>query len=276
MEIIDAHTHTEFRSANDYWDMALAGVKIIIDPSTFGGIKKSTKELYYATFERLLNFEVWRAKRNGITLYAGVGVDPEDFTDLNVALEVIEAIPQRYFEHKNLCCLGEIGLDKGGRDEEIVFTKQLEIVGSYNIPAVIHTPQVNQSKIVDRTISIVDEYTKIYPNLKQYLLLDELLPEVLLEVSQTGFAFYGIPVGPYLNSPFIVHRKTTGKALLDIIPHIDTKKIVVNSALAWGYGDHLALPKIKLYLEQENVANDIIENLFCNNACEFYSKWKTL
>ncbi|NJO89636.1 MAG: hypothetical protein HC831_12325 [Chloroflexia bacterium] len=166
MKIIDAHTHTEFRSANDYWYMSLSGVSTIINPCTFSGFKKTTKELYHEYFNRLLNFENWRAKQNGIKMYAGVGIDPEDFVDVELALEVLDVIPERYFDHENLCCLGEIGMDKGTLEERLIFEKQLEIVGKYEIPAIIHTPQVNQMEIVNLIISIVNEVQAKYPNLK--------------------------------------------------------------------------------------------------------------
>ncbi|MFZ1527904.1 MAG: TatD family hydrolase [Ferruginibacter sp.] len=276
MKIVDAHTHTEFRSANDYWYMSMAGVSTIIDPATFGGYEKKTPDVYYHYYERLLNFETWRAKKNGIDLFVGVGVDPEDFTDVDVALEVIENIPGKYFGHEKCCCLGEIGLDKGTADEEKVFRKQLEIVGKYKIPAIIHTPQVQQTERIEQIVSTVNTYLDEYPHIKEYLLLDEIIPVNLPRVIDTGFAFYGVPASPVLDSPFVVHRKAPWNEIYELVKEFGSDKIILNSALAWGYGDGLSLSKIRLSLLQNGVDEKILDRLFYYNASSFFNKFKKI
>ncbi|NJO89637.1 MAG: hypothetical protein HC831_12330 [Chloroflexia bacterium] len=107
-------------------------------------------------------------------------------------------------------------------------------------------------------------------------MLDELKTDTVPSVIDTGFAFYGIPVGPLLDSPFIVHRKATGQELLGALKQIGGDRLILNSALAWGYGDCLALSKIRLYLELQDVSNDTLNNIFYENALSFFSQWRDI
>jgi len=272
--IIDAHVHMDVRSANDYELMALAGVEIVIVPSTFTGIRKHSRGEYEAGFQRVIEFERRRAEAFGIRLYAGVGVDPEDLCDREAALATIECLPD-YLQNKHVCALGEIGLEHFSEIEIECFRRQLRLATALRMPAIMHTPHGNKQSGLPRMLAIlrqaIDE-DGVDPSL---LLLDDLNLEVCTSgILNNGIEFgaYGVSVSCVGPSLFLLHRKCAPDEVRKLLAEFGARRLLLNSALAWGFGDPLAIPRVLLSLRMNGVPEETLRQLAFDNAAAFFSR----
>lgn len=271
--IIDTHAHMDVRSANDYEMMAISGVKTIVVPSTYTGLKKKSKQEYTHYYDRIIDFERRRAEAFGINLYAAIAIDPEDVSDQSVALETIECLPD-YFHNDYVCAVGEVGLEKFTETEVICFRKQLQIANKHHMPVIMHTPHHDKARNLPRMLSILKDIINEYCIDRNLLLLDDLDAQTLEIGLELQLGAYGIAVSPILNSLYVLHNKTTPNEIITLIEKHGCNKIIFNTALAWGFGDAMAISKVILHLKMKGISEDCLYKLAYGNANRFLSQCK--
>jgi len=269
--IIDTHVHMDVRSANDYELMAISGVEAVIVPSTYTGERRSSKEAYLQYYDRLIKFESKRAQAFGIKLYAAVSVDPEDLSDVAIANQVLETLPE-YFKNKSVCAMGEIGLEKFTNAEILIFKKQLEIANRYKMPVIMHTPHHDKDTNLPRMLEILEKTIVEYKIDRNLLLLDDLTVETFNYVRKLNLGGYGIAVSPKLNGLFVMHKKATPEEAKALIDQHGSDKIMFNSALAWGFGDAIGISRVLLHLKMSGVPENTLKKLAYENAKQFFSQ----
>ena len=269
--IIDTHVHMDTRSANDYELMAISGVKAVIVPATYTGEIRYAKEAYTQFYDKILQHEAKRSEAFGIKLFASVSVDPEDLHNIDIAMEVLELLPE-YFKNPGVCAMGEIGLEKFERDEINLFLKQLALAKQYNMLVIMHTPHEDKEEKFPKMIKILDDAIKEMDLDPNKLLLDDLTIETLPIALDLKIGGYGIAVSPTLNGLYIQHKKATPTEAKAIIDEFGTDKIIFNSALAWGFGDPLGISRTLLHLKMMGVSEADLKKMAYDNAFTFFSQ----
>lgn len=269
--IIDAHVHMDVRSANDYEAMAIAGVQAVVVPTTFTGLKKKSRAEYEGYYTRIIDFERRRAEAFGIRLYAAVGVDPEDIHDESAARDTLDALPE-YRHNENVCALGEVGLERFTDIEIECFRAQLRISRDISMPVIMHTPHQDKPRDLPRMLAIIRDAIRedhIDPGL---LLLDDLTADTIELARTIPFGGYGISVSTVANAPFMLHRKAGPSEVLTLLQANHAEKLILSTALAWGYGDPLAIPRVLLKLATSGVDENTLRKLAYENAVRFFSQ----
>lgn len=266
--IIDTHVHMDVRSANEYELMAISGVEAVVVPSTFTGEKRCSKEAYFQFYDRLLQAEKKRADQHGIKLLVGVSVDPEDMHDVTIARETIKELP-RYFKDKNVCAMGEIGLEKFTDDEISVFLEQLQMAKTYQMPVIMHTPHEDKETNLPKMVKILKKAIDDYAIDRNLLLLDDLTADTIDGAYDLGLGGYGIAVSPRLNGVYVAHRKATPTEAKELIEKFGTDKLIFNSALGWGYGDPMSISRVLLNLKLMGVPEATLKKLVYENPKRF-------
>jgi TatD DNase family protein len=133
VELIDTHTHLDFPDFDEDRQALLA------DSRTLGVRRMVVLGVYQANWQR-----VWELVQSDPDLYAAFGLHPvylddhrpEDLTELGDWLT-------RLVGHRQLCAVGEIGLDYfietlDRERQQALFDAQLQLAADFNLPALIH------------------------------------------------------------------------------------------------------------------------------------------
>ena len=112
----------------------------------------SAPSVLFDHFHKLINDEVQRGAKNGVSVHVGLGVHPRSINDEVDA--VLKELPE-YLSHPDVVAIGEIGLERCTAVEERVLRAQLEI-GYY--PKIIHTPRVGKLEAVLAIVDIVEDH----------------------------------------------------------------------------------------------------------------------
>lgn len=133
MELIDTHTHLDFPDFDPDRQALLA------DSRALGVRRMVVLGVYQANWQR-----VWELVQSDPDLHAAFGLHPvyldehrpEDLTELGDWLT-------RLAGHRQLCAVGEIGLDYfietlDRERQQTLFDAQLQLAADFNLPALIH------------------------------------------------------------------------------------------------------------------------------------------
>jgi TatD DNase family protein len=133
VELIDTHTHLDFPDFDEDRQALLA------ESRTLGVRRMVVLGVYQANWQR-----VWELVQSDPDLYAAFGLHPvylddhrpEDLAELGDWLT-------RLAGHRQLCAVGEIGLDYfietlDRERQQALFDAQLQLAADFNLPALIH------------------------------------------------------------------------------------------------------------------------------------------
>lgn len=156
MKIIDTHVHSIFRPTQFFKNYRLMGVETLISVAYYPVVPNYSETLE-DLFRWLIDFEPKRLQKIGISGFCGIGIHPRSIPKhLNPTLyDRIE----EYSQSPEVVCLGEIGLEKGSKEEGEVLEKQLDIAMNQNLPVILHTPGKNKREMTQKLIEILDSRT---------------------------------------------------------------------------------------------------------------------
>ena len=257
--MFDTHLHFEYLNDEDLMDMAMAGITGVVAaiyyPHEGVQIRNQTLE---DLFERLFKFESVRAKRNGITMYVGLGINmvsvPENYELL------LQKLPSLVKSNPNVVAVGEIGLEPSSetlpdfKKQEELFIRQLEIAKDFKFPVMCHTPNPESNKLT---------YTKRMLDLaeKHAFPLDKMIVEhasgASVETIRSRGAWAGITVQPW--------RGLSPLDASQIIMKTGVDKVLVNSDYSFKFSDALAVPKTAFSLRNAGMDELKIQKLFVEN-----------
>lgn len=133
MELIDTHTHLDFP------DFDVDRQALLAESRALGVRRMVVLGVYQANWQR-----VWDLVQSDPDLHAAFGLHPvylddhrpEDLTELGDWLT-------RLAGHRQLCAVGEIGLDYfietlDRERQQALFDAQLQLAADFNLPALIH------------------------------------------------------------------------------------------------------------------------------------------
>ena len=156
MIFLDPHIHMYSRTTDDYQNMALSGIRAVIEPSFWLGQERTSSKTLEDYWEYLICFEKNRAAEFGIDHYCAISINPKEANNKKFADESLSII-KNYLQRESVVALGEIGFDLISKQEEEVFKKQLLIGDELEIPIIVHTPHMNKFEGTKKTFEIIEE-----------------------------------------------------------------------------------------------------------------------
>jgi len=230
--MFDTHAHMDTRPYEDFELMGVAGITHVLtlahDP-----MRMSAPSVLFDHFHKLINDEVQRGAKNGVSVHVGLGVHPRSINDEVDA--VLKELPE-YLSHPDVVAIGEIGLERCTAVEERVLRAQLEI-GYY--PKIIHTPRVGKLEAVLAIVDIVEDL-----GVKDIVVdhLDTRTIEVALEAG----TYMGLTVQP---------GKLSVQEAVSIIKEYPDAQFVVNSDMSSQRSDCLSVARVMHALSMEGYAD---------------------
>lgn len=262
-EMIDPHIHIDSRSIEELRSMALCGIRAVVTQVYCPHVgMKLTPETLFDYYDRSIGYETIRTSAELIETYVGVGISmvavPESWE------KVIEKLPE-YLKNERVVCIGEIGIEPNSLtcpdqdEQEHIFRVQLEIAKEHKIPVVIHTPQSDKPKWIDKYAKIIDEIGLD----RNKVVIDHATPEVVELVWDTG-CFAGITVQPMKNITPRDAAKIVGKG-----ENLD--RLMINSdSICAGASDSLSVPKAAIAMRKTGIEQLVIDMVTEDNPKEFY------
>ncbi|MCC7139140.1 MAG: TatD family hydrolase [Planctomycetes bacterium] len=258
MKIFEPHIHMLSRVTDDYERMALAGIRVVLEPAFWIGQPRTNLGCFLDYFDTLVGWERFRASQFGVHHVCTMALNPREANDDRVNRDVLAALP-RYLEKDGVVGVGEIGLDDQTPTEERCFLAQVDLARAHGLPVLIHTPHRDKKRGFERIIAMLRESR--FP--MERVLLDhgneETLPLTRDLGCVSGFSLYP-------------HTKMDVARMTTIVREHGVDRIVVNSAADWGVSDPLMVPKLVQSLLRAGVEPRDVERLVWDNPVGFFAQ----
>ena len=258
MKFIDPHIHMYSRTTDDYKNMALAGIKTVIEPSFWLGQQRTSHETLKDYWEYIISFEKTRAANFGIKHYCAISINPREANNKIFADKSLLMIKD-YLNRDSVVALGEIGFDLITKQEEDILRQQLIIANELKMPVIIHTPHINKLEGTKKTFDIIKD-----TQVDQSRIIVDHNNEDTIELSLSFDVMSGITVYPNTKlSPF---------RAVNIMKKYGTEKILINSSADWGVSDPLSVPKTALEMESNGFSSQEIQKVLFLNPDTFFKQ----
>ncbi|MGZ7136133.1 MAG: TatD family hydrolase [Methanobacterium sp.] len=249
--MIDSHIHADTRPFEDFEIMNMAGIEKAVtcahDP-----LNMSTSDVVFDHWDRILNNDLKRAAKNGLKLYAALGIHPRSISvDFNRALDKLPSILQ----NMNVVAVGEIGLENASQLEKEIFKMQLELADELKMKVVVHTPRQNKKEITKITASIIEE--NINPEM---VIIDHVDNSIIHDVIEIG-SMLGITVQP---------QKMTPDEAIVLLSDYGFEKFTLDSDMSSSPSDPLSVPKTVHKMRIDGFAEKDIDKVSTGNAARFF------
>jgi predicted metal-dependent TIM-barrel fold hydrolase len=248
------------RTTNDYQNMAIAGIEVIVQPSFWLGSPRTSVGTFVDYWEHMITFESERARQFGIEHFVCISVNPKESIERPLALDALEAMKKcNFLKRDRVVALGEIGYNLINDLEEEIFIDQLEICQKENLLAMIHLPHYNKPEGMNRMKQIFETGTCDFKR----ILIDHNTEETIKMTLEMG-AWAGLSVYPV--------SKVTPERVINIVKQHGSERVMVNSAADWGVSDPLSVPLTALEMRKNGCRSIDIENVTFTNAFEYYKQ----
>jgi len=257
MKFVDPHIHCYSRTTDDYTNMSLAGVRVVVEPSFWLGSERSSPDTYFDYFKHILTFEPTRAKEYGIDHYACIAMNPKEANNLEIAHKVIDGM-EEYVKHERCLAIGEVGFDLITEAEEEVMRRQLEVANDLNMLVMVHTPHTNKREGTRRTIEVLQD-VGLDPD---QVIIDHNNSETIdLSVAYGGW--HGMTIYP---------TKVSTDEAVSIFEQYGTDRMLINTAADWGESDPLNIVKTSLAMRKRGYSDSAIKQVVWDNPLQFYGQ----
>lgn len=253
--MIDAHIHADCRPYEDFENMAVAGIESALtlahDP-----MRMTTSAVVLDHFYRILENDFKRAKSNGLTLKAALGLHPRSICqDYKL---VLRKLPW-FLDHDEVIALGEVGLETASDLEREVFRTQLQMADKLDMKVAVHTPRRNKREITIKTLSIIER--NINPSL---VVVDHVDPSIIDLVADFE-GMLGITVQPQKMTPAGAVELLEGT-----FDNYGPERFMLDSDMSSSPSDPLSVPKTVHQLKLAGWDDKEIAMLSHENAAKFY------
>ena len=260
MDLIDPHIHMISRVTDDYERMAVAGIRLVVEPSFWLGEPRTSVGTFLDYFHHILRFEADRARGFGIQHFACIALNPREANDRPLAKDVL-AILDELMAHERCVAVGEIGFDDITPPEVEAFRAQVELAKKHDLPIMVHTPHRNKKAGVERTIALLKEH-EVPP---ERVLIDHNTEETTGLCREWG-CWAGHTVYPV--------TKLSPERAVNIMDEHGVERIMVNSSADWGPSDPLSVGRVAVEMRRRGWAEDKIRRVVWDNPLGFYAQSK--
>ena len=258
MRIFEPHIHMLSRVTDDYDAMALAGVRVCVEPSFWLGQARTHVGTFLDYFDAILEYETKRAAEHGVDHYCTIALNPKEANDPRLCDGVIEALP-RYLGHPRCLAVGEVGYDSITPAEDKAVQAQVQLAAKHGLPVMVHTPHRDKRRGTERTIAVMREMR--FP--PDRCIIDHSTEETTKMILEAGF-FCGHTVYP--------RTKLSPERFANLVDEFGAERMMVNSSADWGASDALSVPKVTLELRRRGHSDETIERIVWRNPVEIYGK----
>lgn len=258
MRIFEPHIHMVARTTDDYERMALADIRVVVEPAFWLGQPRRRAGSFFDYFDHILGYETDRAALFGIEHYAAISLNPREANDAELRAEVLPEL-ERYLEHPRCVAVGEVGFDLLTDAEEEALRFQLELARQRGLPVLIHTPHHRKKEGTERTIRVLQDLGYDMDMVD----LDHNTEETT-GLSQRAGAWCGHTLYPI--------TKLSPERACTILQQYGTKKMLVNSSADWGPSDPLMLPRLALEMRRRGFTGEAIAEVLWENPLAFYQR----
>jgi predicted metal-dependent TIM-barrel fold hydrolase len=249
LKIIDTHVHSIFRPTQFFENYRLMGVETLISVAYYPVVPNHSETLE-DLFRWLIELEPKRLQKIGISGFCGIGIHPRSIPKhLNPTLY---SRIEEYSQSPEVVCLGEIGLEKGSKEEVEVLEKQLDIAINRNLPVILHTPGKNKREMTRKLIEILDSMTI------RKIVIDHVTLENIDLVLNTEF-YIGLTVqlGKLSLEDFLQIIRQYGD---------NSNRFILNSDLGIDIAQDYIVPKAVNQMFMEKIEELKIESISHKNA----------
>jgi len=255
MRMIEPHIHTMVRTTDDYYNMAVAGIVAVVEPSFWSGLDRRSVACFEDYWDHMLSTETERAKKYGLKHYVMLSLNPKEARN-DMAHKVVDAM-EKFLDHPAVVGIGEIGFDLITEKEEEIFRRQLRLGNERKMPICIHSPHQNKKKGIERIIEIIEE-----EGVDQERIVIDHNTEETIEVSLQTRCWLGMTV-------YYVTKLSAERAV-GIIGKYGTDRMIVNGSADWGYSDPLAVPKVAMLMRKSGDFSEAqIQKIVFDNPYNF-------
>lgn len=241
--------HTIFRPSQFFEDYRLKGVESIISVA-FYPVTPKYSETLEDLFRWMIERETKRLQRVGISCFCGIGIHPRSIPQ-NLNQKIYNVIEDSM--ETNVVALGEIGLEKGTKEEIEVLEKQLLIAKKKNdFPVILHTPGKNKREITKKLIEILETINTT----------NGIIDHISLENIDLA-----LNTNLYLGLTVQLGKLTIEKFRQIIDEYGDqTNRFILNSDLGIDIAHKYIVPKIIQLMVKEGIDEQLIERISHINA----------
>lgn len=240
--MMDTHIHSDTRPYEDFEKMALCldcVITLAHDP-----LEPYSMDVVRAHFEKLINNEINRSEKNGLKMFICLGIHPR-----MIPPDVNYSMLREYLKNKYVAGVGEIGLERGTKDEIKVFEEQLLIAQESNLPAVVHTPRRNKEEITKTILEVINSLG-LKKEMEKNIIIEHCTKETVPMVYDTNMNM-GLTVQP---------NKLTPMTASEIVKEYGGERFLLNSDSSSAPSDILSVPKTVLKMKKVyNIKEEIIE-----------------
>jgi len=257
MRIFEPHIHMFSRVTDDYEAMALAGVRVVVEPAFWLGQPRRHAGTFFDYFDALVDFESRRAAEYGIRHYCTLSVNPREANDERLAAEVLARLPE-YLENERVLAVGEVGFDAITPAEEKALRAQVEIAAAARLPLLVHTPHRDKKRGTERTLAVLAEMK--FP--AERALIDHNTEETT-PLSRAAGCWAGHTVYP--------RTKLSPERFVNILEEHGTERMLVNSSADWGPSDPLNVAKSAREMAKRGFPEAEIDRVVWQNPVAFFT-----
>jgi len=178
MEIIDSHTHLQFRGREEIKSLVARGYTAAV-ACAFYPIVPRGPDTVLDMFDLLL--KRYSGDVEGLKLFVALGIHPRSIPQ-NGAEQVLRELPA-YLKKENVVALGEVGLETGAPEEVLILEQQLSIARDTGAKVILHTPKKDKEPIFEKELQLLKK-SGIDPS---HVIIDHNNEDTLDKVLKGGF-----------------------------------------------------------------------------------------
>ncbi|MHC5010560.1 MAG: TatD family hydrolase [Planctomycetota bacterium] len=258
MKIFEPHIHMYARTTDDYENIALAGVRALVEPSFWLGQPRTNVGTFVDYWASIAGYEHQRAAAVLIDQYHTISVNPREANDEALALEALEAM-EPFVDHERCVAVGEIGFDDITAAEERIFQAQIDLAKQKDMLLLIHSPHREKRRGTIRSLEMVREAGLDLDR----VLYDHNTEETMDLVRELG-CWAGLTIYPF--------TKLSPERAANLLEQYGTDRIMINSSADWGPSDPLMVPRTVMELRRRGWTDERIEKVVWCNPRDFYAQ----
>lgn len=249
----DAHLHPEGLADADLDTLTLFGLRGAL-VSAHRAAEEATARAILSHFDSLLDRQLARLARRGVEAFAALGVDPRCIPAKGVS-EVLGALPD-YFANRRVVALGEVGLQRGGAEEENALLCQLQLADKLQVPVLIHTPVIDKEKITRRTLQLIQQ-----SGIERCsVMVDHANARTVRTILACGH-YAGLTIHP---------DELSAERAAALVARLGSQRLIIDSDLGDGAGDIIGLPRLLHRLAKRRLSPGVIQKVAVKNAVIFF------
>lgn len=259
MRFVDPHLHSNLIDDGRMQNLAMSGMEAVVIPMlhTIPGIFPADAVL--RLWDQFLNFEIKRGETLGFKAFVSLGIPMYGLGSDGID-ECLKKLPE-YLKHERVVAMGEIGLDTGIKNEEMLFRAQLRIAKEHNLPVILHTP----IRLAPQAPTVIKQVVDILNEEK----FD--LSRVILDHAGESTFDYRMSTGAMVGLS-VCHDKMPPEVAANFAFNNPDKwgKIIVNTEVAAGEG-YFTIPMVTLAMRRLGMKYNDIESIVYHNPKKFFN-----